>query len=49
VDDFGSWRQVQHLTREGLESLRTTIGTLATTEGLTAHRLAVEIRFEEES
>ncbi len=48
VDDFGSWRQVQHLTREGLASLRETIGTLATTEGLTAHRLAVEIRFEEE-
>jgi len=47
VDDFGSWRQVQHLTREGLESLRQTIGTLATAEGLTAHRLAVEIRFEE--
>ncbi len=47
VEDFGSWRQVQRLTREGLASIRETVGTLATAEGLTAHRLAVEIRFEE--
>lgn len=47
VEDFGSWRQVQELTREGLAALRPTITELATTEGLTAHRLAVEIRFAE--
>ncbi len=46
VEDFGSWRQVQHLTAEGLNSLRPTIATLAEAEGLTAHRLAADIRFE---
>ena len=49
VDDFGSWRQIQELSRDGLASLRDTITTMATAEGLTAHRLAVEIRFEDES
>ncbi len=47
VEDFGSWRQVQTLTEEGLAGLRATIGELATAEGLTAHRLAVEVRFRE--
>jgi histidinol dehydrogenase len=47
VEDFGSWRQVQTLTREGLAALRPTISTLATAEGLSAHKLAVDIRFEE--
>ena len=47
TEDFGSWRQVQMLTREGLAALRPTVTTLAETEGLDAHRLAVEIRFEE--
>jgi histidinol dehydrogenase len=46
VEDFGSWRQVQTLTREGLARLRPTIATLADAEGLTAHRLAAELRFE---
>lgn len=46
VEDFGSWRQVQTLTREGLATLRPTISALATAEGLTAHRLAADIRFE---
>ncbi len=45
VESFGSWRQVQTLTEEGLAALRGTIGELATAEGLTAHRLAVEVRF----
>ncbi len=48
VTDFGSWRQEQHLTQEGLTTLRPIIATLATAEGLTAHRLAVEARFETE-
>ena len=48
VEDFGSWRQVQHLSRTGLEGLRPTISALADAEGLSAHRLAAEIRFEEE-
>lgn len=44
VDDFGSWRQEQRITREGLEAISGTISTLATAEGLTAHRLAAELR-----
>ncbi len=46
VEDCGSWRQVQTLTEEGLAALRPTIATLAEAEGLTAHKLASEIRFE---
>lgn len=48
VEDFGSWRQEQHLNREGLATLADTITTLATAEGLTAHRLSAQIRFENE-
>jgi histidinol dehydrogenase len=47
VEDFGSWRQVQELTRQGLSTIRPIIEELAGVEGLTAHRLAVEVRFEE--
>jgi histidinol dehydrogenase len=47
VEDFGSWRQVQVLTREGLSTLRPIIEELAGVEGLSAHRLAVAVRFEE--
>lgn len=46
VDDFGSWRQEQRITKEGLRTLTPTISTLATAEGLTAHRLAAEIRIQ---
>jgi histidinol dehydrogenase len=48
VEDCGSWRQVQTLTADGLARLQPTIGALAEAEGLTAHKLAVDIRFEEE-
>jgi histidinol dehydrogenase len=47
VEDCGSWRQVQILTEAGLAALRPTITALADAEGLTAHKLAAEIRFEE--
>ena len=47
VEDFGSWRQVQTMTRSGLSRLRPVVDAIATAEGLTAHRLAVDIRFEE--
>lgn len=47
TDDFGSWRQVQRLDREGLATLTPTISALASAEGLTAHRLAATIRMEE--
>ncbi len=44
TEDFGSWRQVQQLTRSGLEHLAPTIRTLAAHEGLTAHQACVDIR-----
>lgn len=47
VEDFGSWRQVQELTREGLETIAPTVRELATAEGFTAHARCVDVRFEE--
>jgi histidinol dehydrogenase len=44
VEDFGSWRQEQRITRVGLEGIVDTISALAGAEGLTAHRLAATIR-----
>ncbi len=46
VEDFGSWRQVQTLTEAGLAEIRATVGAIAAAEGLTAHQLSVDIRFE---
>lgn len=46
VEDCGSWRQVQTLTEAGLATLRPTITALAEAEGLTAHKLAADIRFK---
>jgi histidinol dehydrogenase len=48
IEDYGSWRQEQRLTRDGLATLTPTITTLAQAEGLTAHALAATIRFENE-
>jgi histidinol dehydrogenase len=45
VEAFGHFVQVQRVTREGLATLRPTIATLASAEGLGAHRHAAEIRF----
>ncbi|HSG87431.1 MAG TPA: histidinol dehydrogenase [Candidatus Limnocylindrales bacterium] len=42
---YGKFVQVQRIDREGLGRLRAAIGTLATAEGLLAHREAVEVRF----
>ena len=47
VESFGKWLQVQTVSREGLESIRETVAIVAEAEGLSAHRRAVEIRFEE--
>lgn len=47
IEDFGTWRQVQTLSESGLRSIAPTISTLATAEGLTAHRLSVEIRLRQ--
>jgi histidinol dehydrogenase len=46
VETFGRWLQVQRVTRDGLASIRETVGIVAEAEGLTAHRRAVEVRFE---
>jgi len=45
VEAFGKFSQVQRITREGLASIRRTVGTLAAAEGLEAHRAAIEVRF----
>jgi histidinol dehydrogenase len=49
VATYGKWIQVQRVTRDGLAALRETIGTLASAEGLLAHRSAVEVRFDQEA
>jgi histidinol dehydrogenase len=49
VETYGKYTQIQHVSRDGLAAIRTTIGTLAEAEGLDAHRQAVEIRFEGEA
>ena len=46
VEDYGSWRQVQHITEQGLRAIEPTICALADAEGLSAHGLAARIRFE---
>lgn len=46
VETFGRWMQVQRLTRDGLASIRESVAVVAAAEGLTAHRRAVDIRFE---
>lgn len=46
VTDFGSWRQVQTLTRSGLETLAPTIEALAEAEDLPAHRAASRLRLD---
>jgi histidinol dehydrogenase len=45
VEAFGRHSQVQRIDRGGLEVIADTVRTLATAEGLTAHRNAVEARF----
>lgn len=47
VEAYGKFVQVQRIDRQGLASIRETVATLAETEGLLAHRDAVEIRFED--
>jgi histidinol dehydrogenase len=49
TEEFGSWRQVQRLTRRGLAALAPAVTRLASAEGLTAHRAAVEVRFQSEA
>jgi histidinol dehydrogenase len=48
VEAYGRFSQIQRIDREGLASIAPTIRTLATAEGLTAHRNAVDARFRDE-
>jgi histidinol dehydrogenase len=47
VEAFGRYTQIQRLDERGLAEIRETVGRLASAEGLTAHRHAVEVRFAE--
>jgi histidinol dehydrogenase len=47
VEAFGRWMQVNRLTRAGLARITPAVAAVAEAEGLTAHRRAVEIRFED--
>jgi histidinol dehydrogenase len=49
VEAYGRFIQIQRIDRDGLSSIRETVGTLAEAEGLLAHRTALEIRFTDES
>ena len=46
VESFGRWMQVNRIDRAGLASILPAVAAVAEAEGLTAHRRAVEIRFE---
>ena len=45
VEAFGRFTQIQRVDEAGLSLIRDTVERLATAEGLTAHRHAVEVRF----
>jgi histidinol dehydrogenase len=49
VEAFGRWTQIQRVDERGLAAIRETVGRLATAEGLTAHRNAIEVRFRDRS
>ena len=49
VEAYGRFSQIQRLDRDGLAAIADTIRTLATTEGLTAHRNAVDARFRDDA
>jgi histidinol dehydrogenase len=46
VEAYGRYSQVQRIDRDGLAAIAETVRTLATAEGLTAHRNAVEVRLQ---
>ena len=47
VESFGRWMQVNRISRDGLRRILPAVAAVAEAEGLTAHRRAVEIRFED--
>ncbi len=48
VDDFLKKFTFQYVTKEGLKNYKSTVSTLARSEGLFAHEKAVNVRFEDE-
>jgi histidinol dehydrogenase len=46
VESFGRKMQVQEVTHDGLERLRTTVERLAAAEGLPGHQRSIAVRFE---
>jgi histidinol dehydrogenase len=48
VEAFGRFTQIQRIDAQGLASIRETVGRLASAEGLTAHRHAIEVRFRDD-
>jgi histidinol dehydrogenase len=46
VEAFGRYTQIQRVDATGLAGIRDIVARLATAEGLTAHRHAIEVRFE---
>ena len=47
VEAFGRYTQIQRVDEGGLATIRETVGRLASAEGLTAHRHAIEVRFRD--
>lgn len=47
VEAFGRWTQIQRVDEHGLAAIAETVGRMASAEGLTAHRNAVEVRFRD--
>jgi histidinol dehydrogenase len=47
VEAYGRYTQIQRVDERGLAAIRETVGRLATAEGLTAHRNAIEARFRD--
>ena len=45
VESFGKKMQIQKVSKDGIEKLRTTVEVLASREGLGAHKNAIGIRF----
>ncbi len=46
TESFGKFIQVQRITRSGLAAIRDSVEAVAEAEGLSAHKRAVEVRFE---
>lgn len=46
VEQFGRYTQIQRIDRAGLAAIRVSVGRLAAIEGLTAHRHAIDVRFD---